>query len=192
MKRISFYLLMALITSCSATKGPGHPTAYSLEQPPSYPELNVAKESQENDKSSVSDRKFKKGLPSDVYRNEDHDQVLWIKRPIDEAWLLLGEAIRLKELEVTGKSPKKRVYEVDYKADSLFGGFTLFGSGTPSKYQLKLESQNNETKLSVSKKEDDNEQDESILKDGAPEFSKDSSSKLTGILLETLQKIISN
>ena len=192
MKHISFYLLIALITSCSAPKGPGHPTVSSLEQPPSFPEVNVAKESKENDKSSVSDRHFNKGLSNDVYRNEDHGQVLWIKRPIDEAWALLGEAIRLNELGVTGKNRKQGVYEVDYKGDSLFGKFNLFGSGTPSKYRLKLEPQDNGTKLSVSKIEDDNEIDESILKDGAPEFSKDNSSKLTGILLETLQKVVSN
>lgn len=192
MKHISFYLLLVLITACSTPKKTSNSTSYLLEQPPSHLEVNVAKESKENDKSSVSDRNFNKGLSNDVYRHEDHDQVLWIKRPIDEAWALLGEAIRLKELEITGKSRKQGVYEVEYKGDSLFGGFNLFGSGTPSKYLLKLESQNNGTKLSVSKKEDDNEFDESILKDGAPEFSNDNSSKLTGILLETLQKVVSN
>lgn len=191
MKHISFYLLLALITACSFSKEPGHSTAHSLEQPPSFQE-DVAKESKENDKSSVSDRNFNKGLSNDVYRDEDHAQVLWIKRPIDEAWVLLGEAIRLNELEITGKNRKQGVYEVEYKGDSLFGGLNLFGSGTPSKYLLKLESQNNGTKLSVSKKEDDNEFDESILKDGAPEFSKDNSSKLADILFEALQKDVSN
>lgn len=192
MKHILFYLLIALITSCSTPKGPGQPTAYSLEQPPSSPEVNVAKESKKNDKSSDSDSNFIKGLSNDVYRDEVYDQILWVKRSMDQAWLLLGEAIRLNELEVTGKNRKQGIYEVEYKGDSLFGGFTLFGSGTPSKYLLKLESQNNGTKLFVSKKEDDNEIDESILKDGAPEYSNDNSSKLADILFETLQKNVSN
>lgn len=194
MKHISLYLLLALITACSVSKEPSHSTTYSLEQPPTSPEANIANESKESDKSSISDseRNFNKGLSNDVYRNEDHDQVLWIKRPIDEAWVLLGKAIRLNELEITGKNRKQGVYEVEYKAGNLFGGFTLFGSGTPSKYLLKLEPQNNETKLSISKKEDDNEFDESILKDGAPEYSNDNSSKLADILFETLQKNVSN
>lgn len=192
MKHILFYLLIALITSCSTPKGPSQPTAYSLEQPPSSPEVNVAKESKKNDKSSDSNSNFIKGLSNDVYRDEVYDQILWVKRSMDEAWVLLGEAIRLNELEVTGKNRKQGVYEVEYKAGNLFGGFTLFGSGTPSKYLLKLEPQNNGTKLSVSKKEDNNEFDESILKDGAPEYSNDNSSKLADILFETLQKNVSN
>jgi uncharacterized lipoprotein len=191
MKHISLYLLLALITACSVSKEPSPSIAYSLEQPPTFPEANVANESKESDKSSISERNFNKGLPNDVYRNEDHEQVLWIKRPVDEAWGLLGKAIRLNELEITGKNQKQGIYEVEYKADSIFGGFNLFGSGTTSKYLLKLESQNNETKLSVSKKEDD-KFDESILKDGAPEYSNDNSSKLADILFETLQKNVSN
>lgn len=192
MKNISFYLLLALITACTVSKEPRHSTSSSLERPPSSPEVNVAKDSKENDKASVSDRSFNKGLSSDVHKNEDSDHTLWIKRPIDEAWVLLGKAIRFKELEVTGKNQKQGVYEVAYKGDNLFGGFNLFGSGKPSKYLLKLESQNNGTLLSVSKKEDDDEFDESILKDGASEFSTDNSSKLTELLFETLQKNVSN
>lgn len=192
MKHISLYLLLALITACSVSKEPSHSAAYSLEQPPTFPEANVANESKESDKSSISERNFNNGLPNDVYRNEDNDQVLWIKRPVDEAWVLLGKAIRLNELEITGKNRKQGVYEVEYKADSIFGGFNLFGSGTPSEYLLKLETQSNETKLSVSKKEDDDKFDESILKDGAPEYSNDNSSKLTDLLFDTLQKNVSN
>ncbi|MBK8815743.1 MAG: outer membrane protein assembly factor BamC [Methylococcaceae bacterium] len=192
MKHISFYLLIVLITSCGAPKEPTHSTVYALEQPPSYPKVNVAEESKENDKYSASDINLTKGQSSDVYRNEDQDQVLWIKRSTDDAWTLLGEAIRLKELEVTRKNRKQGVYEVEYKADSLFGGFSLFGGGKPSKYLLKLVPQNNTTKLSISKIEDDNEMDESILKDGAPEFSNDNSSKLADILFETLNKNVSD
>lgn len=192
MKNISLYLLLALITACGVYKEPSPSPAYSLERPPSFSGDNVAKESKENDKSSVSDKNFNKVLSNDVHRNEDNDQVLWIKRPVDEAWVLLGEAIRLNELEITGKNQKQGIYEVEYKGGSLFGGFTLFGSGTSSKYLLKLEPQNNGIKLSVSKNEDDDKFDESILKDGAPEFSNDNSSKLADILFETLQKNISD
>jgi NlpB/DapX lipoprotein len=192
MKHIPFYLLIVLIAACSTPKKRSNSTSYLLEQPPSYAGANVAKESKEDDASSVSDRNYNKGLASDVHRNEDNDQTLWLKRPIDEAWSLLGEAIRLKELEVSRKSRKQGIYEVDYKGDSLFGGFNLFGSGTPSKYLLKLESKNNGTQLSVSKIEDDNEFDESILKDGAPEFSNDNSSKLADILFESLQENVSD
>lgn len=192
MKQISFYLLIALITSCSTPKELSKQTAYALEKPPSYPEVNLVEESKENEDSPASDRNFTKGPPNDVYRQENQDQVLWLKRPMDEAWLLVGQAIRLNKLEVISKNRKQRLYKVEYKGDSLFGGFTLFGSGKPSIYLLKLESQNNVTQLSVSKKEDSTETDESLLKDGAPEFSNDNSAKLTNLLFEGLQEIISN
>ena len=188
MKHISIYLFIAVITSCSATKELAQPTVYPLEQPPSYPEVNVAEESKKGDKYSASDINLTKGLTSKVHRDEDHDQILWIKLTTDDSWTLLGEAIRLKELDITRKNRKQGIYEVEYKADSLFGGFSMFGGGKPSKYLLKLVPQNNTTKLSISKIEDDNEMDESILKDGAPEFSNDNSSKLADILFEILNK----
>ncbi len=192
MKHIPFYLLIALIAACSAPNKPSQSAVNSLEQPPSYSGAKVAKEIKEDDTSSITDKNSNKGLSDDVHRDEDNNHVLLIKRPVDEAWALLGEAIRLKELEVTARNRKQGLYEVEYKADSLFGGFNLFGFGTPSTYLLKLESQNNGTKLSVSKKADDNEDDESLLKDGAPEYSRDNSSKLADMLFDTLQKNVTH
>jgi|GEM_PF-831888 uncharacterized lipoprotein len=188
MKLIFFCLLLTLIAACSLSKEQSHPSDYSLEQPPSVSITSAVKKSKEQDISSDSDKSFNKELSVDVHRNEDNDQVLWIMRPIDETWTLLSKAIRLMDLEVTGINRKQGTYEVEYQGDSLLGEFNVFGSGSSAKYILKLEPQDKETKLSVSKKEGDHEMDESLLKDGTSEFLIDNSSKLADILFEALQK----
>lgn len=186
MNRTLLYALIIFYAGCTAHKEETrYQTLENLEQPPGLTDLNNEEEKNEATQLREINQTSKTTVYAEVYRKENSERSFWIKSPIDDAWNQLKSAIISNELIITGKNKKKGMYEVEYAGENLFGNFTLFGSGSPSKYLIKLESQDKETKVSATMKEE--KIDESILKDGAPEFPYDNSSKLIGLLFETMR-----
>jgi hypothetical protein len=185
MKPALILLLIPLLIACNATKESRHQDLTRLEKPPGY-EIKPAENNQEADQAAASGTSTEQGLFADVYRTEDKDTEIRIKRTLDESWVLVGKAILLNELEISGKNRKQGRYQVAYSSGGLLDGFSLFGSSKASTYLLKLDGSGNETIVSISKVEDDSDYDPSRLMDGTPDYSYDSSAKLTDLIFDTL------
>ena len=190
MKPTFILFLIPLLIACAATNESHHQDLTRLEKPPGY-EIKPAENNPTTEQAANSSPNTEQGLFAEVYRAEGKDTVIKIKREIDEAWLLVGKAILLNELEITAKNRKQGRYQVAYKTGGLLDGFSFFGNSKASTYLLKLDSSTNETVVSISKVEDDSDYDPSRLMDGTPDYSYDSSAKLTDLIFNTLHDKVS-
>lgn len=186
----NLFLILSLF-GCGVMNESRHQDLSRLEKPPGYDHIKPDERSIDAKQTSDSDTSSNQGLFSDVYRVEDTDTELRIKRNIDDAWMLVGKAILLNKLSIKGKNRKEGQYRIAYKTGGLLDGFGLFGTSNASTYLLKLAERNKETTVAVSKIEDEDDDDPSSLKDGAPAYSYDSSTKLTDLIFKTLQSDVS-
>lgn len=185
MKHLLLSIFIVFITGCVSPKNTRDSELVNLEKPPGSRHAEQ-KTSQEQEDSSLSGE-VNKGLYADVYTIDGQDKTITIKRKLDESWELIGKAIRISGIKITGKNQKNGSYQVSYKSGGLLDGFSLFGSTKASKYLIKLDEHVNETKVNISKIEDEEDVDPSRLKDGAPDFSYDNSAKLRDLLFMALQ-----
>lgn len=186
MKSSQVLLIILFLIGCGAMNEPRHKDFLRLERPHGYEDIKSNKSSKEAEQSADSGTSSNNGLFSDVYKAEDKDTELRIKRTIDEAWVLVGKAILLNKLGINGRNRKQGHYRVSYKTGGLLDGFNLFGRSKVSIYLLKLDESNGETIVSISNMEDENDYDPGRLKDGAQDYSYDSSAKLTDLIFDTL------
>lgn len=187
MKRILYLFLFSFLTACTTTKESTRLNTASLERPPEMPDSSRTYEQETDNKDPSSKRKFRKGLNSDVYLIEGDNAAMKIKRNFDEAWLLLGEAIRLNDLKVIKKNKDQGSYIVSYQTSGLLGVFSFFGNDNRSTYSIKLTNEDEETTVVVTLMDADENLDSGSLKDGVPEYNYDSSSAVNKLIYETLR-----
>ncbi|MEQ1544380.1 hypothetical protein [Methyloglobulus sp.] len=183
-----FVVLMCVLflAGCSGTpKQSRLQSTESLEKPPEMAIKDPIKEDAKENAITGDEKPRRKGLNSDVYLVEDSNTELKIKRNFDEAWTLLGQAIRVNNLKAIAKK-NQGVYIVSYKSGGIFGEFNIFGTSNDLTYACKVETVENETKVSVKFADGNEKLDTSSLKDGVSDYSYDSSSKLLKLIYETL------
>lgn len=177
-------LAFSLITACSTTDTDTHyRDTTQLERPP---EVTVDPKSVEAAAANTLDaprQRHGKGLKSDVYRVEGSSQKLKIKRPYDESWLLVNQVLQLHELKIADQDRSNGDYYVEYDGKGLFSFFSSV-SKAPT-YLLKLEIQSEETEITVTKANREEQSDSSSSKDGV-ESSEDGSESLTSLLFDSL------
>jgi uncharacterized lipoprotein len=186
--RINIILLISLIlVACAGADNPRYKDNASLERPPEMPIDKQAAEQSAASEIEKPRRHHGKGLKSDVYKVENADTELWIKRSFDESWSLLLQAIQHNDLKVSDQDRSKGFFYVAYDGGSLLGSaVALFGDElNKTTYLIRLEPQGEETKLTTSLASKD-EQANLKGKDGSADLPDDKSSKLLELLFDTL------
>jgi uncharacterized lipoprotein len=186
MKLIVALVCFLFLAGCSSTpKQSRLQSTESLEKPPEMAIKDPIKDDAKENAITGDEKPHRKGLNSDVYLVEGSNTELKIKRNLDEAWTLLGQAIRVNNLKSIAKK-NQGTYIVSYKSGGIFGEFNIFGTSNDLTYACKVETLGNETKVSVKLVDGNEKLDSSTLKDGASDYSYDSSSKLLKLIYETL------
>jgi uncharacterized lipoprotein len=156
----------------------------NLERPP---EVIVTKEDAEIAAANHLEEprhRHGKGLKADVYRIEGSDVRVRIKRPNNEAWSLIQQAIQRLELKVADEDRSRGVFYVVYR-----GGLLSWFGGDEKKqtYLLKLEeSLDGETEFAVTKTA--REEDVTANSQDGVNDSEDDSASLTERLFDALHE----
>ena len=187
MKQILLLFYSAfLLISCSATNDSRYKNNATLERPPEIPIDKQGTEQRAVNEPEPPKRRYRKGLNSDIYRVEGSNNEMSIKRDYDESWILVGQAILLRDLKIADQDRSKGNYYVVYDGGSLFGGYSPFSDDSKSTYLLRVESQNEETKVTVTYANKEEQSDSGSLKDGVAETSDDLSERLLELIYNTL------
>jgi len=148
---INSLLLTVVLISCSANDA-RYKDTQMLERPPVLPVSNHAgEEAIEPDESVIPKKRKGTGLGSDVHMIESRPMQLIIKKPFDEAWRYLDQALKQSHVKVTDREQEKGIIYVYYKQKSLFESATrLFSKAKDDEpheanYMLKLKEDNAET-----------------------------------------------
>lgn len=185
-ERLLVLMVVMLVAACSSTGDSRYKNNVNLERPPEIPIDQQAAEQRAANELEPSKRRHRKGLGSDVYKAEGSPTQLSIKRGYDESWSLLGHAILQKELKVADQDRSKGTYYVVYDGGSIFGGYSPFSDEAKSTYQLKVESQGDETKITVSFANKEEQTDSVKIKSGDSDRPEDLSERLLDLLYDTL------
>jgi uncharacterized lipoprotein len=172
--------------SCSSDSSRYRDNA-SLEKPP---EVIVKQSDTNNDiapeQEEIPFKRHGKGLKSDVFRHDESIAKLSIKRPFDQAWLLLSQAIQINELKVTDQDRSHGEYYVAFDNRGILSQATSFFGEESNKttYLIKVEEADNLTtcRIQLARKE---EQSASSDKNG--EQFAEGAMELTEKLFDTLQ-----
>lgn len=194
MNKNIFFLCLALLTlivGC-ASESSRYKDNSSLERPPEVPvNKEAAAQNAANDVEPPK-RRHGKGLKSDVYLVESSGTALKMKRTFDEAWSLINQAIQHNELKINDQDRSKGAYYVAYGSGGLLGISSVFSDDDhlPT-YLLKVEAEDQETKVTVSLASTHEQNDSSKLKDGtADDAAEDKSEKLLELLYDTLHDTV--
>jgi NlpB/DapX lipoprotein len=180
-------LVIALSMGCASNDSRYRDNA-SLERPPELPVGTQKVEQETADEVNQPIRRHGKGLKSDVYMTETPPLELRLKRGFDESWSLLNRAIQLNELKVSDQDRSKGQLVVEFSGTGLFsGGFSLLGSGDKVNYELKVESQNEETRIAINRAASKEDTDSASAKDGFSDTTPENKSgELLNLLYDTL------
>lgn len=185
-------MLTALMAGC-ASENSRYKDNVNLERPPEVPVDKQAAEQQAANEGEAPIRRHGKGLKSDVYRVEGSSREIKVKRTFDETWSLLNQAILHNELKINDQDRSKGACYIAYGGGGLFGLSSLFpknGSDQPT-YLLKVEPEDQETKVTVSLAGAHEQSDESKLKDGSSgDATEDKSEILLDLLFDTLHDTV--
>jgi uncharacterized lipoprotein len=180
------------LVACASDNSRYHDNA-NLERPPEVPINKQAAEQTTANELEAPKRRHGKGLKSDVYMVEGSSAALQIKRGFDESWSLLHQAIQHHELKITDQDRSKGFYYIAYHGGGLLSGATsLFGdsSNLPT-YLLKVEPQGEETRVTASLANKNEQVESGNLKAGASNnSSEDKSEKLLELLYDTLHDVV--
>lgn len=181
-------LISMMLLACGTTDNSRYQDNVNLERPPELPIDKQAAEQVATNEIEPSKRRHGKDLRSDVYRVEGSPTELKIKRTFDETWSLLHQAIQHNDLKVTDQDRSKGFYYVAYNGGSFFSSAaSLFDDvRDKSTYLLKVEPQGEETRVTASLANKDEQSDSGSLKDGIADYSENKSSKLLELLYDTL------
>ncbi len=185
-------VLLAFIAGC-ASETSRYKDNSSLERPPEVPVNKEAAAQNAADDVEPPRRRHGKGLKSDVYRVEGSATELKIKRSFDEAWSLMNQAIQHNELNISDQDRSKGIYYVAYGGGDLFGLSSLFPKGSIEQptYLLKVESEDQETKVTASFADLHEQSDSGKTKDGvADDTTEDKSEQLLELLYDTLHDTV--
>lgn len=188
----NFILVAVLIAGC-ASENSRYKDNASLERPPEVPIDKQAAEQQAMNELETPVRRHGKGLKSDVYRVEGSSREIKLKRTYDETWSLLNQAIQHNELKINDQDRSKGTYYVVYGGGDLFGLSSLFPKNSIEQptYLIKIEPQDQETKVTVGLANAHEQSDSGKLKDGiADESTADKSENLLELLYDTLHDTV--
>jgi hypothetical protein len=187
LRAITTLLVIALSIGCASNDSRYRDNA-SLERPPELPAGTQKVEQETADEVNQPIRRHGKGLKSDVYMTETPPLELRLKRGFDESWSLLNRAIQLNELKVSDQDRSKGQLVVEFSGTGLFsGGFSLLGSGDKVNYELKVESQNEETRVAINRAASKMDTDSASAKDGFSDTTPENKSgELLNLLYDTL------
>jgi uncharacterized lipoprotein len=182
---VPIFLVSMALVAC-ATNDSRYQDNANLERPPEMPIDKQAAEQSAANELDPPKRRHGKGLKSDVYMVDGTPNELKIKRTFDEAWSLLNQAIQHNELKVTDQDRSKGLYYVAFDG----GGFLSDAFGDDKSkptYMLKVEPQDEETKVTVSLSSKNEQADTGSLKDGVADSSaEDKSTDLLELFYDTL------
>lgn len=185
-------MLTALMAGC-ASENSRYKDNANLERPPEVPVDKQAAEQQAINEAEAPIRRHGKGLKSDVSRLEDSAMSIKIKRTFDETWSLLNQAIQHNELDIKDQDRSKGTYYIAYGGGGLFDLSSLFpkNRGDQPTYLLKVEPEDQETKVTVSMAGTHEQSDEDKLKDGvANDATADKSEQLMELIYDTLHDTV--
>jgi len=187
----NFILTAVLMVGC-ASENSRYKDNASLERPPAVPIDKQAAEQQAMNELETPVRRHGKGLKSDVYRVEGSSREIKLKRTYDETWSLLNQAIQHNELKINDQDRSKGAYYVAYGGGSMFGLTSLFaGNSNQPTYLIKIEPQDQETRVTVGLANTHEQSDSGKLKDGiADELTADKSENLLELLYDTLHDTV--
>jgi len=144
-------LLVGFLVSCGTTEPSRYRDTEALERPPTLAKSSPSKEQHIVDTSSIPKKKDSAGLGSDVYLSTPLQ--LTIKQPFDDAWNILGRALKQAGIKVTDHERDKGFYYVTQDtADrtSFFAKATAFLSDDPTIYLLTVKPLGDETTVTAS------------------------------------------
>jgi uncharacterized lipoprotein len=170
-KRLLIVLCVSmLLASCSSNDTRYHDNA-NLERPPEMPKDKQAADQIVANEVEKPLRRSGKGLKSDVYMIDGPPIELRLKRGFDESWSLINRAIQLNELKVPDQDRSKGLYYVEFSGAGFFSNaFSILGSDSDkATYELKVEPQNDETRVTVNRVGRKEDSDNGSLKDGFTE-----------------------
>ncbi|MDD5320212.1 MAG: outer membrane protein assembly factor BamC [Methylococcales bacterium] len=140
----NLFLSVALV-SCGTSEDSRYRDISMLERPPA---LAVNKEKGDlhiTDNSTISKKREKPGLGSNVYMTTTTPPQLAIKQPFDDAWNTLGLALKQSEIEITDREHDKGLYYVTYDPDTSF----FSRKHNKAIYVLTVEKDGAETKITA-------------------------------------------
>jgi uncharacterized lipoprotein len=182
---VQIFLVSLVLVACT-TNDSRYQDNTNLERPPEMPIDKQAAEQPAANELEPPKRRHGKGLKSDVYVVDGTPNELKIKRTFDEAWSLLNQAIQHNELKVTDQDRSKGLYYVAYDGGSFLSNAFDDGNNKPT-YVLKVEPQDEETKVTVSLSSKNEQADPGSLKDGVADTSiEDKSNSLVELFYDTL------
>lgn len=184
---ISLILAFLNLSGC-ASDDPRYQDLRELERPPDLPIDKQAAAQAEVNEVEAPLKHYGKGLKSDVYLVEGPPLEMRLKRGLDESWSLINRAIQLNELKVPDQDRSKGVYYVEFGGTGLLSNVLPFiGTGNKATYEMKVEPQNNETRVTVNMVARKEDSDTGAAKDGFAEPAIESkASQLLNLLYDTL------
>jgi len=146
-------LLGAALVSC-AGEDARYKDTQMLERPPVLPVIKQpGEEFVEPDESVVPKKRKGTGLGSDVHMIESRPMQLIIKKPFDEAWRYLDQALKQSQIKITDREQEKGIVYVYYKQKNLFeNAASLFTKGKEDEpheanYVLTVKEEGAETRI---------------------------------------------
>lgn len=185
--RIAILALTTSLAACGTGGEPRYKDNGSLERPPEVPMHTTAAGQDAFNEPEPPKRRYRKGLDSDVYRVESAPHQMSIKRDFEESWSLVGQAIQLRDLKLADQDRSKGNFYVVYDGGSLLGRYSPFTDDLKSTYLIRLENENNETKVSVSFAGKEEQSPTGGFKSGIDDVPDDLSEKLLDLLFKTLR-----
>jgi uncharacterized lipoprotein len=187
-KALAILLLDLLLSACSTMDTGRYKDNANLERPPEMP-INKQPTEQlaAEEVEAPIIRRHGKGLKSDIYRVDGASSEFKIKRSFDEVWSVLNRAIQHNDLKLTDQDRSKGFYYVAYN-DGFFGkASSYFGDDrNQPTYLLKVEAQGEETSVTASLANKDEQTDLANPNNSGDEDSQDQSAKLMELLYDTL------
>jgi uncharacterized lipoprotein len=182
---ITILLAFSLLSACASTDS-RYKDNGNLERPPAVATDKQSPEQLEASERAAPKRRHGKGLKSDVYKVEGSPLELKIKRPYDEAWILLHHAIQHNELKVTDQDRSRGFYYVAYNGSGFFSNATSLFDNDKNQtiYLLKVVGSGDETSVVVSLASKDEQTNSASTKNN--NTTEDASAKLVDLLYDTL------
>ncbi len=187
MRKLLLIIFVFALTACSSNGDSRYRDNSELEHPPTVAvdkkDAETAAEQKEEPK-----RRHGKGLKSDAYMEEGSEVTLRIKRSYDESWILVNQALQLRELKIPDQDRSKGVFYVEFDGSGFLSQASSFFASDhkATTYLIKLTGEGEETEVTV-RLANPEEQVGKNMQKGDDKSLENSSSNLTQVIFDTLQ-----
>lgn len=183
-KSIFCVVMGAMLTACS-TEDPRYRDIRSLERPPTLAINKQVGEPRLSDDSLIVKEKPEKGLGEEVYLTDSTPKQLIVKQPFDQAWDLLGRALKQSDIPVTDHDESKGQYYIVYKSGGFFSKMMASSVLEHKEANVILTLENNDDKTAITASFIDHDSSASNA-DGYYEPTTENSEALLQLLYDTL------